>query len=171
VTERKFIGRGLDFGQLTDAGVEQANAVSSDPRLSSAEFIVASPYTRALQTAAIISKNTGLEIKIETDLHEWSPDTTQQYSGSEYVDSSFAECMAFKGERSPDAKYNWESLSSVAKRAIECLYKYENSKKIIVIAHGMVMRQFVYAEYIPYCGILETDFDRDFKWGGFVEAP
>ena len=30
-----------------------------------------SSYTRAVQSAAILSKELGLEIRIETDLHEW----------------------------------------------------------------------------------------------------
>jgi hypothetical protein len=34
---------------------------------------------------------------------------------------------------------------------------------------GVVMRQFKFQPSIPYCGILEVDFDKDFKWCGWVE--
>jgi ribosomal protein S18 acetylase RimI-like enzyme len=71
------------------------------------------------------------------------------------------------GERHLAAKYNWESFREVAERAYHALYKYENAKKIIVVCHGVVIRQFVYADYIPHCGILETEFDRNFQWKGF----
>ena len=48
----------------------QAEAAARDPRLKNAEFIVSSPYTRALQTAQIISRETGLPVAVDLDLHE-----------------------------------------------------------------------------------------------------
>ena len=60
--------------------------IAVDARLKTAELIVSSPYTRALQTAAIISRETGLKICIEVDLHEWEPDKTNQ---SLYMQSSY----------------------------------------------------------------------------------
>ena len=57
--------------------------IAVDARLKTAELIVSSPYTRALQTAAIISRETGLKICIEVDLHEWETDKTNQYTTSE----------------------------------------------------------------------------------------
>ncbi|MDY3908897.1 MAG: phosphoglycerate mutase family protein, partial [Eubacterium sp.] len=44
---------------LTELGIKQAEEVSLSPLLEGCQVIVSSPYTRALQTAAIISKNTG----------------------------------------------------------------------------------------------------------------
>jgi hypothetical protein len=38
-----------------------------------------------------------------------------------------------------------------------------------VVTHGVVMRQFEFQPSIPYCGILGVDFDKDFKWCGWVE--
>lgn len=55
---------------LTELGIKQAEEVSLSPLLEGCQVIVSSPYTRALQTAAIISKNTGLNIKVEVDIHE-----------------------------------------------------------------------------------------------------
>ena len=56
---------------------------SKDIRLKNAQIIVSSPYTRALQTASIISKETGLDIVVEPDIREWQPDLTYQYKNSE----------------------------------------------------------------------------------------
>ncbi len=50
--------------------VRHGEATAIDERLKSAQLIVASPYTRALETAAIISRETGLKIRVEVDLHE-----------------------------------------------------------------------------------------------------
>lgn len=78
-----FYGFGRALAPLSERGILQAEAAAKDSRLKSARFIVSSPYTRALQTAHIISKNTGLEVKVELDLHEWLPDLTNQFSTSE----------------------------------------------------------------------------------------
>ena len=57
VDSRGFIGQGRDFAPLTKNGINQAEKVSKNPLLNNAQIIISSPYTRALQTAAIISKN------------------------------------------------------------------------------------------------------------------
>ena len=56
VDKRGFIGQGRDLAPLTELGIRQAEEVSANPLLNGGQVIVASPYTRALQTAAIISK-------------------------------------------------------------------------------------------------------------------
>ena len=63
-----FIGQGHDLAKLDDKYIDDVIKTSKDIRLKNADLIVSSPYTRALQTAAIISKKTGLDIKIEADL-------------------------------------------------------------------------------------------------------
>ena len=65
VDRRGFIGQGRDMAPLTEFGIKEAEGVSLSPLLEGSQVIVSSPYTRALQTAAIISKNTGLDIKVE----------------------------------------------------------------------------------------------------------
>lgn len=169
VTERGFKGHGRDLGQLTHKGIEQASTVAKDKRLDGASIIVSSPYTRALQTAAIISKERSLDISIEVDIHEWLPDLTFNYISDEEVKIASHECTGYKGEYPYDDTKNWERLSVVANRAFKGLEKYLSYDKIIVVAHGIVIRQFKYHNDIPYCGIVEVDFHKDFKWCGWVE--
>lgn len=96
VTERKYIGHGRDLAKLTELGKEQAEKVSRDERLKGAEIILSSPYTRALQTAAIISRNTGIQIEVETDLIEWMPDLTFTYDGPKNFTEIDAEIIRCK---------------------------------------------------------------------------
>ncbi|BCN30853.1 hypothetical protein bsdtb5_21480 [Anaeromicropila herbilytica] len=49
------------------------------------------------------------------------------------------------------------------RRAKKALLKYSNYKKIIVVTHGIVIRRFSFEPNIPFCGILEIDFDESFK--------
>ena len=83
--EKGFYGFGRSFAPLSETGVKQAEKTAKDKRLKTAELIVSSPYTRALQTAAIISRETGLKINVEIDLHEWQVDKTNQITTSEEV--------------------------------------------------------------------------------------
>ncbi len=168
VTERGFKGHGRDLGQLTAAGIEQAKIAAKDSRLDGAELIVASPYTRALQTAAIISKERNLDISIELSLHEWLPDLTFNYDSDEIVMQAARECSACKGAYEADEK-NWEKLSTVAERAFNSMKKYLDYNKIIVVTHGVLMRQFQFHKHIPYCGILEVDFHESYEWCGWIE--
>ena len=87
VDSRGFIGLGREFAPLTSAGIDQAEEASKNLLLKDAEIIVSSPYTRALQTAAVISKNIGLEIAVETDLHEQIFDKTFMVKGAEEAKS------------------------------------------------------------------------------------
>ena len=72
--EKGFYGFGRSFAPLSEKGIHQAEMTAIDDRLKSAELIISSPYTRALQTASIISRETGLKICVEVDLREWEPD-------------------------------------------------------------------------------------------------
>ncbi|MBZ9623838.1 histidine phosphatase family protein [Clostridium sp. FP2] len=168
VKERNFKGHGIDLAQLTPKGIEQARNVAKDKRLQGASLIVSSPYTRALETAAIISKERSLDISIEIDIHEWVPDLGFNNVSDEEVKIASEECICCKGEYTDEDKKSWEKLSVVASRAFKGLEKYLIYEKIIVVTHGVVMRQFKYHNEIPYCGIIEVDFYKDFKWCGWV---
>jgi len=161
------MGHGLDLAQLTENGIAIAENISFDNRLDKAEIIVSSPYTRALQTAAIISKNRQLDIRIEVDLHEWMPDLSFQYSSKEEAQKASELCSEHKGVCPNDSVIKFENLIDVFNRAKNALLRYRKYKKIIVVTHGIVMRQFSFASEIPFCGISEIDFDESFLWTEF----
>ena len=73
-----YQGFGVNLAPLSASGIAQIQKTAKDPRLKKARLIVSSPYTRALQTAAILSKELGLDIAVETDLHEWIADKRYQ---------------------------------------------------------------------------------------------
>jgi len=167
VRERKYIGHGLDLAQLTENGITIAENASFDNRLDNAEIIISSPYTRALQTAAIISKNRQLDIKIELDLHEWMPDLSFQYSTKEESIKASGLCSAHKGVCPKDSEIRFENLIDVFNRAKNALLRYKKYKKIVVVTHCVVMRQFSFVPDIPFCGISEIDFHESFPWAEF----
>lgn len=168
VTQRHFVGHGRDLAKLSPRGIQQAEAISRDPRLMSADLILSSPYTRALQTAAIISRNTGLPIEVETDLIEWMPDLTFSYSGPEHFGEIEAELQRCQGEWNESCNYRWESYSDLGRRAFDVVRKYLDHETVIVVAHGMLMRQFVHMDEVPSCQVFECEFTPDSVPTGFI---
>lgn len=167
LTMKGYKGHGMDLAHLTERGIMKAKNVAKDKRLKDAEIIISSPYTRALQTAAIISKELNLDIIVENDIHEWIPDLTFNNNSDECVVDAVKEIIKYKGEHPEGVKLKWEPLSHVANRAISCLKKYLHVA--IVVCHGVVIRQFKFKKEIDYCEITEVDFDKDFTWGGWVD--
>jgi broad specificity phosphatase PhoE len=167
ITGHGYIGFGFDLAKLTPLGQSQAENVSHDERLLGAQLILSSPYTRALQTASVISRNTGLSIEVETDLHEWLPDTTCRYPDMAFAAQASAERIRFRGKHTDECKYPWEELEHVADRVFRCLRKYLHYDKVIVVTHYVVMSQFRFEFGLDFCGIQEVDFDEDFQWPRF----
>lgn len=149
-----------DLGRLTELGVKQAETVSNDPRLKGASLIVSSPYTRSLQTAAIISRLTNIPLTVENDLHEWIPD--YNFTFPDKVDTAYHDFMDNRGIEYPNKKVDWESLDSLYNRTKNSLKPYLNYEKIIVVCHGMVMRAlYDFDEHVDYCGIREIELNKE----------
>ncbi|HBN84589.1 MAG TPA: histidine phosphatase family protein [Clostridiales bacterium] len=169
VTQKGFIGHGRDLAHLTKVGKVQAQIAAGNPLLDRVELIVSLPYTRAFQTAAIISKHRNVDIEVELDLHEWLPDLTFSFCNYDYVNQSVNLCIVNKGLCPKDSSIQYEELSSVFYRAKKCLEKYCSYKKIAVVAHGMLMCQFAIPQEYPYCSMAEVDFDKTFEWRGWID--
>lgn len=102
---------------LTELGIKQAEEVSWNPFLENCQIIVSLPYTRALQTAAIISKNTGLDIKVEVDIHEFIPDKTFQVKGEEENKILHKDFMRCLGEYPEGEVRKWETITEIINRS------------------------------------------------------
>ncbi len=156
VLKRGYPFQGYDLGKLSDLGVSQAKNVSIDPKLKGAELIVSSPYTRALQTAAIISRNTQIKLTVENDIHEWMPDIDFKEKN---LENSYDDYIKHKGIDTPDKITNWETYENLKKRVVSALLPYkEKYNKIIVVCHGIVMSTLtMFNDQIENCGIREIE--------------
>ncbi|MBE5784775.1 MAG: histidine phosphatase family protein [Clostridiales bacterium] len=170
VDARGFVGQGRDMAPLTELGIHQAEEVSKSPLLEGSEMILSSPYTRALQTAGIISKNTGIAINVEVDLHEFIPDKTFRVKGEEEDAQLHQDFRRCKGEYPPGEVRKWETVSEIISRTKPVFDRYEalGCRKIIVVAHGGVIRRYSGAANIDYCEACEVDYSCDFKCFGWV---
>lgn len=57
----------------------------------------------------------------------------------------------------------------MGERAFNVIRKYLGFKKVIVVAHGVLMRQFVYMEDVPNCEVITMEFDEQSQYNGYVE--
>lgn len=69
--------------------------MSVNPLLKRCQIIVSSPYTRALQTAATISKNTGLDIKVDSYAMQ-HPGKVEKYIGVGQMVSMESEIFSYR---------------------------------------------------------------------------
>lgn len=170
VDEKGFIGMGRDMAPLTELGIEQAKEASRSPLLQSCQIIVASPYTRALYTAAILSKNANLDILVEIDLHEFLPDKTFQVKGEEENSKLHKEFIKCRGEYPQGETKKWETISEIIKRTKPVMDKYYDLgyEKIVVVAHGGVIRRYAGIDVIAYGEVLEVEYNKEFQCFGWV---
>lgn len=134
-----FIGHGHDLAKLDEEQIKDVIKTSKDPRLQEASIIVSSPYTRALQTAAIISKQTGLDIKVEPELREWEPDTTYQYKVKE-MKEYYKDYNNNNGIPPTDRVVKWESKDHLKSRIQNVINKYSNYDCVIFVFHKMAIQ-------------------------------
>lgn len=135
-----FFGFGRAFAPLSHEGIRQAELTAKDPRLLQAKLIVSSPYTRALQTAQIISRETGLPTTVDLDLHEWMPDQTNRLTSGAESAALAEEFSRFRGIYPQGQILRWETLAHMRTRMRRAADKYAGDAPVIFVGHGMAFR-------------------------------
>ena len=156
-----FFGFGRAFAPLSTKGIAQAETTARDPRLKEAAFIVTSPYTRALQTAQIISRETGLEVKVDLDLHEWMPDMTNKLASGQESALLAADFSACKGTYPPGETRRWETLAHMRARMRAVADRYADYGCVIFVGHGMAFRTLAYIKHMQPAEIIECPYQTD----------
>lgn len=146
-----YQGFGVNLAPLSNKGCKQIKNTSKDSRLRNADLILSSPYTRALQTAAIISKKLKTKIVVETDLHEWKANKHYYYENDEQADNNYKEFVEFSGVYRDGIEKDWESIEMLRTRFLGVLSRYIKYDKVIVCCHGVII-QSVCDGYHSRCG-------------------
>ena len=152
-------GFGRDLAPLSESGVKQAEQTAMDKRLKNADIIVSSPYTRALQTAHIISYHTGIKVVVESKLHEWQPDLTNQYKSAAEVIALKDEFIKCQGVCPEGENTRWETLEHMRIRMRQVADKYADYEKVIIVGHGMSLRTLTYIEELKPAGVVELNYE------------
>ena len=153
--ERSYTGFGMDLAPLSEKGRQQAQELWQNPLLQSANLLVTSAVTRALETAFYVSCATGLPLRVEPLLHEW-----QVYeSGVENFEKARTLFLDNNGSLPPNSPIQYETATEMKSRFLECMAKYRDYQTVVVVTHRMLMRQFVPDEKIDFCQVIECEVE------------
>ncbi|WP_370777089.1 histidine phosphatase family protein [Holdemania massiliensis] len=155
-----YQGFGNHMAPLSPRGIQEIEETATDPRLQRAKLILSSPYGRALQSAAILSRRLRLPLQVETDLHEWLADKRYHYLSEEQAALHYNEFVTYNGIYPDDAEKNWESIPAMRQRVLHVLARYRSVSPIIVVCHGMLIQSL--CGYHPQNGeIVEFSLSSD----------
>ena len=153
--ERSYTGFGMDLAPLSEKGRQQVQELCQNPLLQSADLLVTSAVTRALETASYVVRATCLPLRVEPLLHEW-----QVYeSGIENFEKARTLFLENKGELLPNSPIQYETAVEMKARFLETMIKYRDYQTVLVVAHRMLMRQFVPNEKIDFCQVIECEIE------------
>ncbi len=136
---RGLTGFRTDFTKLTTLGKDQLENTAKDERLTKASLILSSPYTRALESAAILARVLQTKIEVEYDLHEWLPDTTGTYSSQLEIFALADEFERHHGVYPRGETRRWETLEQLKSRVSKVLQRHKNLECVIVVCHEMAI--------------------------------
>ena len=153
--ERSYTGFGLDLAPLSEQGRRQAQELCQHPLLRSADLLVSSAVTRALETASYVACATSLPLRVEPLLHEW-----QVYeSGIEKFEQARELFLENNGALLPSSPIQYETAEEMKSRFVDCMAKYRDYQIVVLVAHRMLIRQFVPDQQIDFCQVIECDIE------------
>ena len=159
-------GMGAELGQLTPEGIQQAEEGAKDPRIQDVDLILSSPYPRALQTAAIISRRIDRPIDIAVGIYEWLPRIDYSAASHAEIVDGWKEYKANAGVHKPDDKFpEWETHAHLRARALEAIRPFitrTDISRLLIVCHGGIMRALTKQpglKKIHYCEIMELTPD------------
>lgn len=126
--------------KLSPAGEQQARDLGRSPAWSKLTLIASSPESKAVATAQPIAEATGLDLRIEPDLHEVDRGMTPLVTREEY-DGLVAAHFA-----SPDESVGgWEAGADARNRTVACIERLAGSTpgSLCVVSHGLVLSHFL----------------------------
>ena len=130
---------------LTKLGESQARLIAERAARLPIDVIVTSPYRRAIQTADVVSKSTGLAVEVSPLFGEHRTPTS--FNGREWGDALLASFYAWRrtaymiGEQYEDGE-NFEIIRDRAVAALKFL-RERPEENIFVVTHGFFCRVVV----------------------------
>ena len=121
---------------LTEKGISQIENASKSLSTEGPQIVISSPMSRALQSAAILSRILDLPLRVEFDLHEW---ICGWRDSMELVEETEAEMLRLGGEWPSGETRDWEPMSSVRDRVSQVLERYQTFQRVVVVCHEMVI--------------------------------
>lgn len=149
MAEKKFY-KGFSYNMITlsEKGMEQLYETAKNEKLKDAELIITSPFGRTMHSAAILSKELNLDLRVETDLHEWLADRiTYEFLPDEEASIAYKALNDNAGRHPEGQDCAWESAEQMKERVMNVLQKYTDCNAVIVVCHGTLMQYVLEIEH------------------------
>jgi broad specificity phosphatase PhoE len=146
----KLDAQRFDLVYLAETGVTQVAHQLESIKAFGPEHIVASPYPRCLQSAAIVSRALNTAMSVDLRLHEWMP----VVDGKAFVSSAVAAQMAEICWNDDGIAEGAESRSEVKARALMALSEQASYTRVLVVTHHLVIRALTGIEFTPFAGLV-----------------
>ncbi|WBQ02808.1 histidine phosphatase family protein [Kribbella sp. CA-293567] len=161
VDSRGWPGMATDAAPLTPEGGKQAEAAADLLSGIGATYLVSSPFTRSLHSAAIIGHRLALGVRVDHDLRDWLPDSTCSWRGVADARAAQAELDEYDGEWPEGIRRAWEPLSAVRARARAALARHTASTDgpVLAVTHEMVIRALTGERGTPHGGHVFFNYD------------
>ena len=163
VSKRGVTGMAASLAPLTPMGRLQIDTIAADYRLQEAEAILCSSYSRALESAALLSRKLNQPLYVEYDLHEWLPqrDPHAEFSAELMQQASAGLERELLDADSAEATV-WESLAEVRTRVLNVLKRYRQFETLVVVTHAVVISSLVGAKRsVDHAEIVALELDPD----------
>jgi broad specificity phosphatase PhoE len=120
--------------QLTEIGREQVEKSAKKLKKEGINLIYCSDFKRTLETAQILSRETGAEIKADERLRELNFGIFKERKIKDYLDFFGDEKKRF--EKRPPEGENWRDIKERMSSFVEETERNNSEKNIAVISHG-----------------------------------
>lgn len=145
-----FQGNRRDFAPLSAIGERQALEAARSLSDFRATRVVTSPYTRALQTGAIIAIELHLCLSVEPAFHDWLPvRDASGVVGPEVVKMKTQEFDSYYASGVEPPFRSWETLEEIRSRVARALVIYDVEPAIIAVTHEAVIRSLTNLLNVP----------------------
>lgn len=145
---------------LTAKGIKECEQICDEVIKFNPDLIITSPYTRAIQSAHIISLRTLIPLVVEKSLIEWLSNCSISTNGRAEYEKLLEEVNRNNGQYSDNCSYKWESFNELKSRAISVIVSYSKKhERIAVVSHKMLIYQLTGCS-LPFCGFIQTTLEN-----------
>lgn len=139
-----YSGARFDFVPLSDAGVRQAEQAAATLSHLRPRLIITSPYTRTLQTAAVLSQQLACPFSVDLRLHDWLPvrDGTSPITAA-LVQAKIREYQSWEADGPLPPTRTWETPDEMRTRLQSAIRAHQDAVPLVVVTHEAPIRAIV----------------------------
>jgi broad specificity phosphatase PhoE len=152
---RAYDGSRRDLAPLTARGAEQIAALVPRLRKAGPELVVASPYTRTLHSAAILSRLLDCELRVDIELHDWLPAPGRMSTMDSAAVQRAAEAFQTLARGDDIGRVTAETPNEVRDRIHAALLRHRRAGTIVVVTHETLISAALGGADVPIASVHE----------------